>query len=293
MQMTMSPQEKGIGNGPSRRRQGHLSDMQGHLVAALGEFVGTFLFLYVAYAGHLMAMSHATDLPPGQSLSSSSVVYIALAYGFSLLVNVWAFFRISGGLFNPAVRQLSLRIRRPVLTVIQVTLGMCLAGELPWMRAPFLFVAQMLACMSAGGLVSAMFPGDIAQANTILSPETSVAQGCFIEMFFTAQLVFVVLMLAAEKSKDTFLAPIGIGLTMFVVMVAGTPITAASLNPVRSFGCAVAGRSFPGYHWIYWVGPVLGSLLAAGLFRVVKRLHYEEANKGQDDTGARNGREMA
>lgn len=35
---------------------------------------------------------------------SSKVIYISLAYGFSLLVTVWAFYRISGGLFNPAVR---------------------------------------------------------------------------------------------------------------------------------------------------------------------------------------------
>jgi aquaporin related protein len=78
--------------------------------------------------------------------------------------------------------------------------------------------------MCAGGLVSCMIPGDrgnIANANTILGPGVSIAQGVFLEMFFTAQLVFVVLMLAMEKSKDTFLAPLGIGLTLFVVMVAG------------------------------------------------------------------------
>lgn len=38
----------------------------------------------------------------------------------------------------------------------------------------------------------------------------------------TAELVFVVLMLAAEKSKDTFIAPIGIGLALFVAMMGGT-----------------------------------------------------------------------
>jgi hypothetical protein len=41
-------------------------------------------------------------------------------------------------------------------------------------------------------------------------------------MFMTAELVFVVLMLAAEKSKDTFIAPIGIGLALFVAMMGGT-----------------------------------------------------------------------
>lgn len=75
--------------------------------------------------------------------------------------------------------------------------------------------------MCAGGLVDAMFPGNISLANTVLGPDTSVVQGVFLEMFFTAQLVFVVLMLAAEKSRDTFMAPIGIGLALFVALIPG------------------------------------------------------------------------
>lgn len=98
---------------------------------------------------------------------------------------------------------------------------MCLAGTLPWARAAFLVPAQIIASMCAGGLASAMFPGNIAAANSLLSSDTSIVRGLFIEMFFTAFLVFVVLMLAAERSKDTFIAPIGIGLALFVAMLAG------------------------------------------------------------------------
>lgn len=75
--------------------------------------------------------------------------------------------------------------------------------------------------MCAGGLVDAMFPGNASLANTVLGPNTSVVQGVFLEMFFTAQLTFVVLMLAAEKSRDTFLAPVGIGLALFVALIPG------------------------------------------------------------------------
>lgn len=75
--------------------------------------------------------------------------------------------------------------------------------------------------MCAGGLVNAMFPGSVSLANTTLGPNTSIAQGVFLEMFFAAQLVFVVLMLAAEKSRDTFLAPVGIGLALFVALIPG------------------------------------------------------------------------
>jgi aquaporin related protein len=57
----------------------------------------------------------------------SMYLYISVIFGFSLMGNVWIFFRISGGLFNPAV-----------------TLGMVLVGALPIVRAISLFVAQIL-----------------------------------------------------------------------------------------------------------------------------------------------------
>jgi len=89
--------------------QTHLTAVQAHLVAASGEFVGTFFFLFFAYAGHLMAVRQqvSTSLANG-GISSETVVFISLIYAFSFLVNAWAFYRISGGLFNPAVRVTSL-----------------------------------------------------------------------------------------------------------------------------------------------------------------------------------------
>lgn len=81
-----------------------LSPVKAHFVAAGGEFVGTFLFLYFGYAGNLMAASFAPTTAPTGGMSSETAIFISLAYSFSLLVTVWAFYRISGGLFNPAVR---------------------------------------------------------------------------------------------------------------------------------------------------------------------------------------------
>ena len=184
---------------------------------------------------------------------------------------------------------------------------MCLAGRLPWTRGIIFIPTQLLAGITAAGLVSCMFPGDIRAVNTTLGPATAIAQGVFIEMFLTCELVFTVPMLAAEKSKDTFLAPVGIKLALFAAELAdesgslsfflrqvmrrdkgltgwyvGIYYTGGSLNPTRSFGPAVAGAWFPGYHWIYWVGPFLGAAVSAGYYRFVKYLNYEEANPGQD-----------
>jgi len=85
---------------------------------------------------------------------------------------------------------------------------MCVIGALPWFRGVLLFGSQILGGIVSSALVQCMFPGAL-NAETALGGETSVVQGLFIEMFLTAQLVFTIFMLAAEKHKATFIAPIG------------------------------------------------------------------------------------
>src|SRR3954464_2647507 len=62
----------------------------------------------------------------------------------------------------------------------------------------------------------------------------------------------------------------------------GVYYTGGSLNPARSFGPCVASRHFPHDHWIYWVGPLLGALIASGFFWFIKSCEYETTNPGQD-----------
>jgi aquaporin related protein len=79
-----------------------------NLVAALGEFVGTFLFLAFAFAGTQIANT-PPPLPPAGSdtplPNTTNLIFISLAFGLSLMANVWAFYRVTGGLFNPVVCQ--------------------------------------------------------------------------------------------------------------------------------------------------------------------------------------------
>ncbi|KAK4901935.1 hypothetical protein LTR49_027150 [Elasticomyces elasticus] len=205
---------------------------------------------------------------PDGTNSATTVVYISLSYGLALLVTVWTMYRISGGLFNPAV-----------------TLGLIVTGNIPFVRGLLLFPVQLIASMVAAGIVSAFIPGSIQTVQTTLTPTMSVAQGVFFEMFLTAIFIMNILMLAAEKSKDTFIAPIGIGVTLFICEIAGVFYTGASFNPARSFRPCVAGRNFQSYHWIYWIGPLLGALVASGYYHFVKFFNYEDANPGQDSSG--------
>ena len=97
---------------------------------------------------------------------------------------------------------------------------MTLVGALSWVRGALLVVSQILGGMAAAGVVLALFPGPL-KVRTSLGGGTSVTQGLFIEMFLTAQLVFTIFMLAAEKHKATYIAPVGIGLSLFIAELTG------------------------------------------------------------------------
>ncbi|PGH10871.1 hypothetical protein AJ79_05231 [Helicocarpus griseus UAMH5409] len=247
----------------SRRLSTPSDTVRNNFIATLGEFVGTFLFLFFSYAGTQIA----NNRPAGEGAVSNHValLYSSLAFGVSLAVNVWIFYRVTGGLFNPAV-----------------TLALLLIGALAPFRAALVFIAQLLGGIAAAAVISALLPGPLS-VGTRLGSGASTSQGVFIEMFLTAQLVLTIIMLAAVKHKATYLAPLGIGLAMFLAEICGDPFTGGSLNPARSLGPDVVNRSFPGYHWIYWLGPALGSVLATGLFWILKALRYQTCNPGQDD----------
>lgn len=148
-------------------------------------------------------------------------------------------------------------------------------------RGLFVFAAQAAGGIAAAGLAQCMFPTPL-NVSTTLAPGVSLVQGVFIEAILTFELVFTIFMLAAEKHKATFVAPVGIGLALFIAELGGVYYTGGSLNPARSLGPCVVAASFPTEHWIYWVGPIIGALVAVIFYKVIKALQYETVNPGQD-----------
>ena len=165
----------------------------------------------------------------------------------------------------------------------QVTLGLVLVGAVKPLRGLAIFPTQIVAGIAAAAVTHGLLPGPLKVANT-LGGGINRTQGLFLEMFLTAQLVLTVYFLAVEKHRGTFLAPIGIGISVFIAHIAATNWTGTSINPARSFGPAcIVG--FTDYQWIYWLGPFMGSLLAFGAYTAFKWLEYQTANPGQDDDG--------
>ena len=98
---------------------------------------------------------------------------------------------------------------------------MVLIGAKSILRGILLFFTQILAGIVAAYIVQALFHGKLA-VSTTLGGGTTIAQGVIIEMILTAQLVFTIFMLAAEKHQGNFIAPIGIGLSLFIAELVGT-----------------------------------------------------------------------
>lgn len=129
-----------------------------------------------------------------------------------------------------------------------------------------------------------MLPGKL-QAENSLGTGISQGQGFVAEMILTAMLMGTILMLAVEKHRGTFMAPLGIGLALLLIHLAGINISGASVNPARSLGPAVANRNFVPEFWIYFIAPTIGAIISVGIHWLLKALAYQTANPGQDGDG--------
>ncbi|KAG9014673.1 Aquaporin-4 [Tulasnella sp. 427] len=274
MDRTANGRRNRILHNPDSER-GIFGSLKTDVQAAFLEFCGTFLFLLLglggiqaaAYSNQASVAAAAQDSEGGAAINTvasiDQLLYIAACMGLSLLISVWLFYRVTGGIFNPAV-----------------STALLLIGAIGPVRWALCCFAQMVGAIAASGVLLALLPGPLA-VNTTPGPGVNKAQAVFIEMFLTAALVLSVLMLAAEKHRSTPFAPIGVGLTLFAGHLFGVIYTGASMNTARSFGPAVV-TSFAGDHWIYWLGPFLGSILATFFYSLLKHVKYWTINPGQD-----------
>ena len=76
-------------------------------MAMLGEFVGTMMFLFFGLAAGQIANGKPDTINRTGPMTAPSLLqlsFISSGFGVGLAVNVWIFFKVSGGMFNPAVR---------------------------------------------------------------------------------------------------------------------------------------------------------------------------------------------
>ncbi len=218
------------------------------------EFFGTFLFVTVG-AGSALATSSLASTDPAAFL-----IIAALANGIGLGVAISITMAISGGALNPAV-----------------AIGLLVGRKLKAMDTVSYIVAELAGAIVAGLVLVASFPRSLGNpvgwgAPSLDQPLLSVWQGIAIEALLTFVLVMAVYGTAVDP-RAPHIAGLGIGLAVVTDVLVAGPLTGAAMNPARAMGPmvagVVAGLSFPSYWYIYWVGPVLGAVVAALVYRFV------------------------
>jgi len=239
------------GRSPSDAEQGrdwfHMHDV-------VAEYIAMTLFVTV---GCGTAMGIAKE--PG----SAWVLQVALAFGFAITVLAYSLGRYSGGQINCAV-----------------TLALWVYGSIGWRQALFNFIAQMLGSVTGAILLSMIFPRQ--QDKTGALGSNGIQEGYHTfgvllgEFIMTFVLVIVVFESGRVAGPGSAIAVICIGLAVFLAHCVLIPIDGCSINPTRSFGPALvakligskeSGNTFKDM-WVFWVGPLLGALAAAGVHRL-------------------------
>ena len=199
----------------------------------VAEFVGTFALIFIG-AGAL-------------AIGQANLVGVALAHGLVIVTFAYAYGHISGTHINPAV-----------------TLGLLIAGEIEFVAAIGYWIAQFLGGILGAVVLNAVLPNPGDLGVTILSEGVGVGQGLVVEIVLTFFLVNTIFNTAVSGKAGNF-AGLAIGLTLVLAILMGGPLTRASLNPARTLGPAIVSGNYADI-WLYFVGPLIGAILAALLY---------------------------
>lgn len=215
--------------------------------ALVAEFIGTFTLIFVGVGA--IAADHITG-------GGLGVTGIALAHGLAIAVMVSATGAVSGGHLNPAV-----------------TLGLLSAGKIDGKGAAGYLVAQCLGGIAAAAIVKACIPATVTAAVAMGTPALNTAAGVTPTMGLVTEIVLTFFLIFAVygTAVDARAPKVGglfIGLTVTLDILMGGPISGAAMNPARHLGPALLGGGLQNL-WLYWVGPVIGGVLAAQVYRRV------------------------
>jgi MIP family channel proteins len=213
--------------------------------ALLSEFIGTMILTLVCTS---------TGLPIGSK--SVPDLHGALVAGFVVATLVVNFGHMSGAHINPAV-----------------TISFLVACEIDFVRAFCYIGMQLLGGISGSCLLRALtaenFQGNLG-LNTI-TRGVSIWQAILVESIITFVLCYTVHAICDKRREDIGGSKaLAVGLAVIVGCLFGGPYTSASMNPARSFGPAVVLNAWDN-HWVYWCGPLLGSITAAILYSYILR----------------------
>ena len=216
------------------------------------EFIGTF-WLVLGGCGSAVLAAAFPEVGIG-------LLGVALAFGLTVLTMAFAIGHISGCHLNPAV-----------------SLGLWAGGRFPARELLPYIITQVLAAIAAAGVLYFIASG---QAGFELSAGLAsngygahspggytMASGLVTEIVMTFMFLFVILGATDARAPKGF-APIAIGLCLTLIHLISIPVTNTSVNPARSTGPAIfVGDWAISQLWLFWVGPIIGAILAGAVYR--------------------------
>ncbi len=224
--------------------------------AYLAELIGTFALVFIG------AGAVTVNAVTGGALG---LLGVALAHGLVLMSMIYAVGHISGTHVNPAV-----------------TLAMLATGKMQLEKAAGYIVAQLAGAALAGGLLVAIFSSPQAAAShyglTDLAQGFSFVNGIVLEAVLTFLLVFTIFGVAVSGKAHPASAGMAIGLVLAFDILVGGPFTGAAMNPARAFGPALASN-FWGTQLVYWVGPIIGALVAGFAYKLLFLENEDDTKK--------------
>ncbi len=224
--------------------------MNRHFQGCVAEFVGTFIFVFLAIGSIILAQPFTGG--------AGTLGTIALTQGLALGVMITATMYLTGGQLNPAV-----------------SLALAFIGKQKYQQAGLFIAAQVVAAVCAAAFWQVIVGPAVANSEAVnlgatvgrltTSGEWWAVLG--LEMVATFTLMTAVLMGTVDERAPK-LGGFVIGLTYAACIMAIFPLTGGSMNPARSFGPALIGTHWD-WHWAYWVAPFFGAIGAAQLYKSV------------------------
>lgn len=193
----------------------------------------------------------------GAGLSIEGIIMISLGHGAAIGLMVYTFGHVSGAHINPAV-----------------TIPMIITRKIGIKDGVGYIVFQIIGAIAAAFAHKTILPEMGAKVNfgtqggpsELLNHDAMTGLG--VEIILTFFLVTVIFMAAVHKKAAAGFAGIAIGGMIFLIHLVGVPLTGASVNPARTFGPALVS-GFWEFHWIYWVGPIIGGIIAGIIMNYV------------------------
>ncbi|GAC1399369.1 MAG: aquaporin [Chloroflexota bacterium] len=233
-------------------------DISGRFSAVFGPFlaeaIATFTLVFAGCGAIVI-----------DRVTGGGVTHVGVATTFGLVVAamIYATGHISGAHMNPAV-----------------TLAFAFTRHFPLRRVPGYWLAQLTGAALAAGVLRALF-GNVAHLGSTL-PAHGDGQSFVLEIVLTFFLMFVVMAVATDDRAVGGSAALAVGGIVLLDAMFGGPISGASMNPARSFGPALLSGTWD-HFWIYLLAPVIGTILAAFSYELVRGEHPQLGLDARED----------